>query len=268
MTWQLHSGRAQDILPGDLAGAVDMVFTSPPYDGLRDFGGATAAHWDFDAVVDSVIACLAPGGVICWLEGDAIVDGSESGTSFRNALRLKDKGLRLHQTLVYERWSINGMSPNRYYRTHEYVFVLSLGAPKTVNLIMDKPNAYAGTTRTDGKGMGRNKDGSTGMTRKYWMNGEFSRRGSVWKYKVGGRHNHPVAEGSLPHEHPSANSYPLTADHIRTWSNPGDLVLDPMAGSGTTGRAAVNLGRRAAMIEVNPAYCDLIRRRMAQAVLC
>ena len=80
---------------------------------------------------------------------------------------------------------------------------------------------------------------------------------------------HQSAPGDFPdaHDHPAIFPYALAADHIRSWSNPGDLVLDPMAGSGTTLRAAVNLGRRAIGVEVNPDYCDLIRRRMAQTVL-
>ena len=51
-----------------------------------------------------------------------------------------------------------------------------------------------------------------------------------------------------------------------SWTNPGDLVIDPLVGRGTTLRAAAYLGRRAIGIEINPEYGQLIRRRLAQSV--
>ena len=267
MDWQLLEGRAQDLLPADYAGQVAMVFTSPPYDGLRNFDGYTESAWEFDAVTDAVIACLMPGGVICWLESDAIVDGSESGTAFRNALALKAKGLRLHQTTIYEKWNINGSSHNRYFRTHEYVFVLSLGAPRVANILVDRPSDAPGRVHRERRSLGRDADGKATYVKQYYETPQYTKRGSVWSYNARVGAGQPPAEGMVPYEHPSTNPYPLTADHIRTWSDPGDLILDPMAGSGTTGRAAVNHGRRAVMCEVNPEYCKIIQKRMAQQVL-
>ena len=85
---------------------------------------------------------------------------------------------------------------------------------------------------------------------------DFGRHGPIWRYATGGDH----------FGHPAVFPYAFARDHVICWTNPGGLVIDPMAGSGTTLRAA-DLGRRAIGIEINPEYCDLIRRRLAQSVL-
>ena len=122
MDWTLHQGRAQDILPGEYAGKVNLVVTSPPYDGIRRYGGYMDA-WDFDAIADALVGCLAPGGVIVWVVADAIVDGSETGTSFRQALGWMERGLWLHRTMIYERTGASMPSPYSYPRTAAYMFV-------------------------------------------------------------------------------------------------------------------------------------------------
>ena len=254
--WTLHQGRAQDVLPGEYAGRVNLIVTSPPYDGLRQYGGYMDA-WDFDAVAAAIIPTLAPGGVLVWVVADAIVDGSETCTSYRQALHFLDAGLRLHQTMIYRRWSINGMSPNRYYREHEYMFVFSAGQPAIAHLLDDRANRQAGK-KQNLSSVGRKGDKVIKRSGRK-VTGDTSVRGSIWEYDTNPVNRQP--------DHPATFPYALAADHIRTWTNPGDLVLDPMAGSGTTLRAAVNLGRRAVGVEVNPDYCDLVRRRMAQGTL-
>ena len=244
MTWTIHTGRAQDILPGEYAGRVDMIFTSPPYDGLRSFGGHTERDWDFDAVADAILPTLADGGVIVWLESDAVVDGSESGTSFRHALAFLERGLRLHQTLIYQKWSPNGTSPNRYFRSHEYMFVLSAGKPKTANVLCDRKALTPGRVHQRRSGLGRDANGHRGETLNRHVTPDYTKRGTVWFYNPLPGAGHPRHEGNTPYEHPSVNPYYLVADHIRSWTNPGDLVLDPLCGSGTTLRAAIDLGAR------------------------
>ena len=269
MDYTLHQGRCQDILPGDYAGQVSLVVTSPPYDGLRSYGGYNDA-FDFDAVADAVLPCLKPGGVLVWVVGDAIVNGSETGTSFRQALGWMDRGLRLHQTLIYERMSLAGCAHNRYLRNWEYAFVFSQGKPAAANMLCDRKNVMAGTFRPRvGAGRASNDQQPLDRGKPQFQVGEYGRRTAIWHYGVGkGARNHP---GDLHYsaltQHPAIFPQDLARDHILSWSNPGDLVLDPMAGSGTTLRAAVNHQRRAVGVEVNPEYCRLIRRRMGQLVL-
>ena len=265
MDWTLHQGRAQDVLPA-YAGSIDLIVTSPPYDGLRDFGGGMDA-WDFEAVADACAAALSPGGVLVWNVVDAIVDGGETGTSLRQAIHFMDIGLRLHQTLYYERTSPHYASSNRYLYTVQYMFVFSNGKPKTANIIADRPNITAGNSR--GRyAPSRVADEKPKRNDGRYIQPDTGSRTDIWRYNAGWNHMGRKGENQqMLHDHPSVFSYHLAADHIRSWSNPGDTVCDPMAGSGTTLRAAVDLGRKAIGIEVNPQYCDLIRRRMSQQVL-
>ncbi len=264
---ELVNGNCADVLPG--LPPADLILTSPPYDNLREYGGYNGA-FDFAAVAAACVADLAPGGVPVWVVADQIVDGGDSGTSFRQALGFMRLGLNLHQSMVYQRWSLSGMRLNAYYRDFEYMFVFSNGAPKSANLLNDRRNHKAGQSTDDRGGIGRTGDqkpaycGITGNKIP-----EYGRRASIWEYSTGkaaGNRN-----GDLQHqvlaEHPAIFPQELAQDHILSWTNPGDLVIDPMVGSGTTLRAAADLGRRAIGIEINPEYCDLIRRRLAQSVL-
>ena len=260
--WELRVGRCQDIL-GDYAGQAQLVITSPPYDDLRSYDGHMDA-WDFDEVADAIVPVLRDGGVLVWIVADAVRNGSETGTSFRHALGFLDRGLNLHQTLIYRRWAINGMANDRYYREHEYMFVFANGRPGVANMLTDRVARDPGR-RSLRRGAGRqSSDRTTGR----WRMGERSpaqtKRGTVWEYHAAMRAGQPTAEGRQPYRHPAIFPYPVAVDHILTWTNPGDLVVDPMMGSGTSVRAARNLGRRALGIDVNPAYAEIAGDRMAQ----
>jgi len=237
---------------------------------MRDFGGYTAA-FDFGRVSDACVANLAPGGVLVWVVGDERVNGGESGESFRQVLGFMELGLLLHQVLVYYRETLAGMTPATYLSTHNYMFVLSNGKPNTVNLLKDKPNKLAGnkiSKRNKGRvGDKRSGDGGIKGITKYTI-AEYGVRESIWHYpNLGQKEYRSDLPADKLHDHPARFPQQLARDHILSWTNPGDLVIDPMVGSGTTLRAAADWGRRAIGIEINPEYCELIRRRMAQSVL-
>ena len=262
MIWELHCGRAQDVLY-EYVGVVDLALTSPPYDALRSYGGHLEA-FDFAGIADGIVRSLTPGGVLVWVTADGVVDGAETGNSFRQALQFVDAGLRLHQTLIYAKNGVPGkVWTKRHTMEHQYMFVLSNGEPKTVNIIADRKMFYGGATP---KGTVRERNGELRPMKRNNPLPDVGRRGTVWTYDPGFRKCHP-GEGHLPHQHPATFPRKLAEDHIRTWTNPGDTVLDPMAGSGTVLRAAVNLGRKGIGIEVNPQYCQIIEQRMAQGVL-
>ena len=263
---ELVNGDCAAVLP-ELPPA-DLILTSPPYDNLREYGGYNGA-FDFDAIAAACVANLAPGGVLVWVVGDQIVDGGETGTSFRQALGFMGLGLMLHETLFYHHSTLSGMRHNGYYRDIEYMFVFSKGQPKTTNILHDKINKWPGFASKRKVAAGRTGDGKPNCTNTAGIIPSTGRRGSVWYYRTGkaaGNRNGDLHYQTLA-EHPAVFPQELARDHILSWTNPGDLVIDPMVGSGTTLRAAADLGRRAIGIEINPEYCELIRRRLAQSVL-
>ena len=245
----------------EFEGQADLILTSPPYDNLRDYGGH---GFDFGPMADACVAALKEGGVIVWVVADATVDGSETGTSFRQALGFMERGLKLYDTMIYEK---NGMAwphARKYHNVVEYMFVITKGEPETVNLIKDRRNRF--TERWSSKETERRPDGSTKQRIRPKQTAEYGTRWNIWRYENGGQ-GMSAPDFAESYLHPAIFPLALAKDHIRTWTNPGDLVIDPMAGSGTTLRAAVDLGRRAVGMEIHKPYCDLIERRMAQLVL-
>ncbi len=235
--------------------SIDLVLTSPPYDGLREYGGH---EWDFDGVAMEIVRLLKPGGVCVWVVGDATVDGSETGTSFEQALGFKRKGLRLHDTMIYQKNS-PPLTHNRYEQHFEYMFVLAKGSPATFNPIRERKLWKDNRTV---KAIRREKDGTSDMG--YAGKSEYKIIGNVWKYNIGGGH---VSEDKIAHEHPAVMPEKLASDHIQTWTNAGDTVLDCFSGSGTTCKMAKELERHYIGIDVNPEYCKIAERRLAQEVM-
>jgi DNA modification methylase len=235
---------------------IDLVVTSPPYDDLRTYGGHT---WDFYGVAWQLKRVLKPGGVIVWVVNDATINGSETGTSFEQALFFKRIGLNLHDTMIWDKPFIVPRPSNRYESSAEYMFVLSKGTPKTVNLIKDKKNVGSGRKITGHK---RGADGEP----EYLHGATAGKLVSEW----GTRHNvWPIdaSRGNNGHNHPAPFPERLAQDHILSWSNPGDIVLDPFSGSGTTAKAAKELERQYIGFEINPEYCNIGEARTAQEVL-
>jgi len=233
---------------------IDLVVTSPPYDDLRKYGGHS---WDFTAVASELTRILKPGGVIVWVVGDATVDGSETLTSMKQAIHFRDAcGLNVHDTMIYEK--INGAmgSAYHYLACWEYMFVFSKGSPSAANLLRDRKNVRSG--KESAPKHGRHRDG-TKAKRKPIVLPEYGRRKNIWTYSVGGKQD--------TSDHPAPFPQRLAADHILSWSNPGDVVLDPFAGSGTTLKMAKEHGRRWIGIEVSPEYVEICRKRVAQGVL-
>lgn len=244
----VHCGDCLDIMQSIPDKSIDLVLTSPPYDNLRDYGDSLEwgeAIWKKCA--NLLNDKLKDGGVIVWVVGDETTNGSESGTSFKQALYFKEIGLNLWDTMIYEK---SGMSypgsQKRYFNTFEYMFVFAKGEPKTANLIKDRPNKYVGT-------MGGNKRG--GLCKR----AEFGRRFNIWRYNNGKFNS---SKDSRAFQHPAIFPEQLAADHIITWSNEHDVVLDPFAGSGTTCVVSQELNRQFIGIEKVQKYCQIARERL------
>lgn len=238
---------------------IDLVVTSPPYDDLRTYGGHS---WDFYGVAWQLKRVLKPGGVIVWVVNDKTEDGSETGTSAEQAAHFRRLGLRQHDTMIYFK---NGMSfpeSNRYYPVWEYMYVFSKGQPKTTNLIADRPTAHAGAKKTSR--MERQPNGEVRRPQREFEVSEFAVRYNVWSIDAGYM---KTTKDVIAFDHPAVFPEALARDHILSWSNEGDVVLDPFSGSGTTAKMARLAGRRFIGIEINPEYCEIARKRLAQKLL-
>lgn len=261
----LYHGDNCDVLGTLPKESVDLVVTSPPYDDLRTYGGHS---WDFYGVAWQLKRVLKPGGVIVWVVNDKTDEGDETGTSFKQALHFKQIGLRLHDTMVYEKAGCPFPETTRYYPTSEFMFVLSKGRPKSINLICDQANAYSGQLKarqnSDRQQDGTLRENSAARVAPDRTIKDLGVRGSVWRYAIGRGNS---SSDSVAFDHPATFPEKLARDHIRSWSNEGDTVLDPFAGSGTTLKMARELGRKAIGIEVNGDYCDIIKKRLAQRLL-
>jgi DNA modification methylase len=259
-TDQVICGDCAELLQQMPEACIDLVVTSPPYGDLREYKGFT---FDFESIAKGLYRVLKPGGVIVWVVADETIDGSESGESFRQALYFKSLGLNLHDTMIYEKNGIRFPRPNAYYNTWEFMFVFSKGRPKTFHPIKDRKNnpENASSSERPRKHFKREKDGSFKPRRAYRPL-EYGVRFNVWRYEVGGAKS---SKDPLVVNHPAVFPDALARDHILSWSNPGDLVLDPMVGSGTTAVMAIETGRHFIGFDISQEYVDLAKRRVAHA---
>jgi site-specific DNA-methyltransferase (adenine-specific) len=239
-------------MKGMASESVDLVVTSPPYDNLRTYNGYA---FDFESIAQELARVIKPGGVIVWVVNDAAVDGSKTGSSFRQALTFKDLGLNLHDTMIWQKPNFAPLFPSvkRYDQNFEFVFVLSKGQPKSWNPIKDRPKSEASKSRMKYGITYIQKDGSRSRAKVIDNQNDFSKRTGIWIIPNGQKRglNHPAV---FPEQ--------LAADHILSWSNPDDLVYDPFTGSGTTGLAAKKLGRKFIGSEISADYAQVATERI------
>jgi DNA modification methylase len=254
----LYLGDCARVMADFPADSIDLTVTSPPYDNLRTYNGYV---FDFEAIAAELWRVTKPGGVVVWVVGDATIDGSETGTSFRQALYFKELGFNLHDTMIYRKICYMPLSHRRYEQVFEYMFVFSKGTPITFNPIK-KHNRQVGKVITGN----HRHDGNiletihkSGETIK-----ETGLEVNVWSYGTGWGHTYTddIVKG-----HPAPFPEALARDHILSWSNPGDVVLDPMAGSGTTGKMAVKYDRKFIGCEISEEYFDIAVKRIKEAQL-
>jgi DNA modification methylase len=251
----IYHGDCRDIIP-QIGLIVHAIVTSPPYDGMREYGQSfTSFDWKTAIALSS--KSLVEGGVIVWNVADQVVNGSESGTSFMQALWAKDCGLRLHDTMIACKEGVTFPDSNRYHPAFEYVFIFSNGKPRVFNGLRDWINKYGGTKM---HGTDRLADGTTRVI------------GGVGRLipEMGLRRNWWVVSNAYNGDtmgHPAPMPMSLASDHIYSWTNSGDVIMDIYAGSGTTLVAAKNLSRFAIGIEIEERYCEIAANRLRQSVL-
>ena len=235
---------------------IDLTVTSPPYDNLRIYNG-NISQWSFEKfqrIVEELYRVTKAGGVVVWIVNDATIDGSETGTSFKQALYFKECGFNLHDTMIWQK-----ISPfthkTRYIACFEYMFVLSKGKPKSVNLICDRKNKWGGVAVHGTQRL--NADGT--LSKIHGLKAgrkvkEFGARYNVWD--MPGDKNNKTG-------HPAVFPQNLARDHILSWSNEGEIVLDPFLGSGTTAVAAMDTNRHYIGFEIDEKYFQIACDRVA-----
>jgi site-specific DNA-methyltransferase (adenine-specific) len=233
---------------------IDLTVTSPPYDNLRTYNGYS---FDFESIAKELFRVTKQGGVVVWVVKDATVNGNKSLTSFKQCLYFQSVGFNVYDTMIYSKTSGGLPHKGRYRDAVEFMFVLSKGKPKTVNLIKDRKNKYGGT-HTFGKTTVRERDGVLG-DRKQILVEEVGYRYNIWEYATG-RGN--TTADTFAFEHPAMFPERLCADHIVSWSNENDLVYDPFMGSGTTAKMSILNKRNWVGSEISDEYCEIAKQRI------
>jgi site-specific DNA-methyltransferase (adenine-specific) len=253
---KIYQGDCLEVMKGIEDKSIDLTVTSPPYDNLRKYNGYT---FNFEEIAKELYRITKDGGVVVWVVGDATIKGSETGTSFRQALYFKEIGFNLHDTMIYVKENPIPLTHNRYEQQFEYMFVFSKGRPSVFNPIMiDCKNA--------GKEYNINRPQVYDNSAKRHYRDEIIKTKAqkqafnLWYYTVG-----TDKKSNTGHTAPFPEK--LAEDHIKSWSNEGDLVLDPMAGSGTTLKMAKLNNRNFIGIEMASEYCDIIKERVGCEII-
>lgn len=235
---------------------IDLTVTSPPYDDLRDYNGYS---FTFEDIAKELFRVTKEGGVLVWVVGDAVVNGSETGTSFKQALYFKELGFNIHDTMIYSKTpsfpAKNG--DKRYSQSFEYMFILSKGNPKTANLLKDRKNKWGGC-QSWGNASVRLKSGEIVEKEKINVQ-EYGYRFNIWEYSTGKGN---TTRDEIAYQHPAMFPEKLAEDHILTWSNEGDLVYDCFGGSGTTAKMSNKWKRNWILSEISSEYVEIAKKRI------
>lgn len=247
-------GNCLDIMKKFESEVIDLTVTSPPYDDLRNYKGYT---FPFEEIAKELYRITRAGGVVVWVVADATINASETGTSFKQALYFKEVGFNLHDTMIFRKKNpIPQIYRKRYNNEFEYMFVFSKGPVKTHNPIMvDCMHAGLELNGTTYKNYSKHEQTREKLAKPV-KNKKI--KGNIWEYVVGKKQEDQEAKG-----HPAPFPCELVRDHVRSWTNPGDLVFDPMSGSGTTARVSVEMDRKYIGIDISAEYCELARERIS-----
>ena len=232
---------------------IDLTVTSPPYDDLRNYKGFV---FPFEDIAKELYRVTKEGGIVVWVVNDATINGNETGTSFKQALYFQQIGFNLHDTMIFRKANpIPQIYRKRYNNEFEFMFVFSKGVVKTHNPIMvDCLHAGLELNGTTYKNFSKNEQTREKLAKPVK---DKKIKGNIWEYVVGKKQEDQEAKG-----HPAPFPCELVRDHIKSWTNQGDLVFDPMSGSGTTARVACEMGRQYIGIDISHEYCEIARKRV------
>lgn len=236
-------------------GHIDLTVTSPPYGNRRYYNSFDFNDESFKKIVRGLYRVTKDSGVVAWVVGDHYINGSETLVPFQQALYFKHIGFKVHDTMIYKKKSVAFPDSNKYYQSFEYMFVFVKGKIKTFNLIKDRRNKQYGRVIRNTK---RRTDGTMERVLKNKLK-EFGVRHNIWEYDIGYMKS---TTDKIAFKHPAIFPDKLARDHILSWSNEGDIVLDPFCGSGTVGKMCKILKRDFIGIDISKEYCDLSVKRI------
>jgi site-specific DNA-methyltransferase (adenine-specific) len=244
----------------------DCTITSPPYDDIRSYNNLIDSNKDeyngysfpFEDIARELYRTTKKGGVLVWIVNDATKNGSETLTSFRQALYFTSIGFKMHDTMIYRKLNPMPNAGTRYQQMFEYMFVLSKGKPKTTNIQLRERSNKCNDKRTyRKKKFSRNKDGEFN-TNDYYIK-EMVPDYNVWDFYVGGGNS---TNDKIAFSHPAIFPEELVKRHIESWTNEGDLVYDPFMGSGTTSKMCILSNRNYIGSEINKDYIEIEKERL------
>ena len=253
---KIHHGDNIELLKLIDDKTIDLTVTSPPYDNLRNYKGY---NFNYKCVIEELYRITKDGGVVVWIINDGTdKKGSKTGSSFEQALYFKECGFNIHDTMIWNKncFSAVGALKNRYAPVFDYMFIFSKGKPKTFNPIKDKKNKWAGTKT---HGTMRQSDGSTKNKKIQKKISEYGQRYNIWEI------NPQRQRGE--NKHPAPFPEDIANDHIISWSNEGDIVLDCFMGSGTTAKMAIKNNRNYIGMEISEEYIKIANERIKSEFL-
>ena|ERR1017187_1943546 len=240
---------------------IDLSIQSPPYSKIRDYNGYS---FDFENLAKELYRVTKPGGICVWVVNDQYENGGRNLDSFKQAIYFKEEcGFLVNDVMIYQKSGMRYPNPKRYHQVYEFMHILSKGVPKTVNRIKDRKNKYAGQ-KIARRNSCRQIDGSLTENSAFRLDKErkieeFGIRYNIWEYAVGKGN---CTRDEIAYKHPAIYPEKLAADHIISWSNEGDLILDIFSGSGTTCKMAKILNRNFLGFDCSKEYCEIANERL------
>ena len=232
---------------------IDLTLTSPPYDNQRVYNGYS---FDFDNLAPELFRITKHGGVLVWIVADQTINGSETGTSFKQALKFIATGFLLHDTMIYAKKNPMPMTHRRYEQAFEYMFVFSKGKPKTFNPLKE-PCKIAGKSKSRFRDAPYDNHAIRHNSECTYKVKDEKQRTNIWEYSIGSKEE----DKDLKKLHPASFPNQLAIDMILSWTNEQDIVMDCFAGSGTSGVESYKLNRKFVLIEISQKYCEIAQNR-------